>query len=226
MLGRFGRHVRQQFVGYMALFVALGGVSYAAVTLPKNSVVSKTIKNGQVKAADLRANAVSTKKVKDGSLLSVDFAPGQLVAGAPGPAGPAGPQGPKGDTGTQGATGEPGPFPGTLPAGKTLRGTYAIGGASGQSFAFDNISFGFTFASAPNARFVLVGAAPPAECPGTSANPEAAPGHICVYERYQSNRGALSRDDAGPNKQGTALYATPAGAGTYYTVGVWAATSP
>jgi hypothetical protein len=40
MVGRFGRHVRQQLVGYVALFVALGGVSYAAVSLPRNSVGS------------------------------------------------------------------------------------------------------------------------------------------------------------------------------------------
>jgi hypothetical protein len=43
MVGKFGRHVRQQFIGYIALFIALGGVSYAAVALPKNSVSSKQI---------------------------------------------------------------------------------------------------------------------------------------------------------------------------------------
>jgi hypothetical protein len=74
-------------VSSLALFLALGGVSYAAATLPKNSVGSKQIKS----------NAVTSSKVKNGSLLGKDFKAGQLPKGATGPQGP---QGPKGDTGT------------------------------------------------------------------------------------------------------------------------------
>ena len=92
MLGTFGRHVRQQYAGFLALFVALGGVSYAAITLPINSVGSKQIKRGAVKNSDLGKSAVTSVKVKNGSLLSTDFKPGQLVAGAPGSAGPQGPR--------------------------------------------------------------------------------------------------------------------------------------
>lgn len=106
---RFGRHLRQQFVGYMALFVALGGVSYAAITFPINSVGSKQIKRGAVKNSDLGKSAVTTGKVKDGSLLSIDFKPGQLPAGAPGATGPQGPKGDKGEPGTNGTNGAPGP---------------------------------------------------------------------------------------------------------------------
>jgi hypothetical protein len=108
MLGTVGRHVRRQFVGYLALFIALGGVSYAAVTLPRNSVGSSQIKNRQVKNADLGGNAVTSGKVKNGSLLSIDFKPGQLVAGAPGATGATGAQGPKGDTGLTGPKGDTG----------------------------------------------------------------------------------------------------------------------
>jgi len=96
----------------IAVFIALGGSSYAAVTLSKNSVRSKHIKNGQVKRADLGGSAVDSAKVKDGTLLTQDFKPGQLVAGAPGPAGAQGAKGdtgPKGDTGTKGDTGNTGP---------------------------------------------------------------------------------------------------------------------
>lgn len=81
-------------IACIALFVALGGTSVAAVTLAKNSVLSKHIKNGQVKTADLGASAVNSSKVGDGSLLAQDFAAGQLPSGAQGA------QGPKGDTGT------------------------------------------------------------------------------------------------------------------------------
>ena len=83
-------------VAYLALFVALSGTSYAAVTLSKNSVRSSHIKNGQVKRADLADRAVNAAKVADGSLLAKDFKTGQLPSGPPGPQGA---QGPKGDPG-------------------------------------------------------------------------------------------------------------------------------
>ena len=55
-------------VASLALFVALGGSSYAALKLPKNSV--------------------TTREVKNGSLLGKDFKPGQLRAGPAGATGP------------------------------------------------------------------------------------------------------------------------------------------
>ena len=63
-------------VSTMALCIALGGVSYAAVKLPKNSVVSATIKNGQVKNADLGKNAVTSAKIKDGTVANADLGSG------------------------------------------------------------------------------------------------------------------------------------------------------
>src|SRR3954470_11818274 len=74
-------------VALLALFISLGGSSVAAVQLARNSVLSKHIKDGQVKRQDLALNAVGTAQVADGSLQSSDFRPGQL------------PQGPKGDPG-------------------------------------------------------------------------------------------------------------------------------
>lgn len=109
-------------VATIALFVALGGSSYAAVTLSKNSVTSKSIKNGQVKTADLAKNAVTSAKVKDFSLLSRDFRPGVLRAGSPGATGPPGPKGNTGATGLRGPKGDTGPSTG--PASGDLTGTY------------------------------------------------------------------------------------------------------
>lgn len=40
-------------ISLIALFVALGGTSYAAMTLPKNSVGTKQLKNGAVTAAKI-----------------------------------------------------------------------------------------------------------------------------------------------------------------------------
>jgi hypothetical protein len=83
-------------VAVTALVVSLGGNSYAAVKLAKNSVTSKTIRDGQVMRGDLAQNAVASAQVADGSLLAADFRAGQL---------PAGPQGVKGDKGDKGDPG-------------------------------------------------------------------------------------------------------------------------
>jgi hypothetical protein len=59
-------------VSIIALVVALGGASYAAIQIPKNSVGTKQLKN----------RAVNTNKVKDGSLLLKDFKSGQVKPNA------------------------------------------------------------------------------------------------------------------------------------------------
>ena len=87
------RHLTPSLViSVMALFVALGGVSYAAIKIPKNSVGN----------TQLRKDAVTSTKVKDRSLLAKDFKAGQLPAGAKGADGAAGAVG---ETGAVGATG-------------------------------------------------------------------------------------------------------------------------
>jgi hypothetical protein len=95
-------------VATIALVLSIGGVSYAATSLPRDSVTSK--------------------QVKDRSLLAKDFAAGQLPAGANGATGPAGTPGPTGDPGTAGGPGPAGPAgpAGELtgPAGGDLTGTY------------------------------------------------------------------------------------------------------
>jgi hypothetical protein len=75
-------------IASLALLVALGGTSFAAVTavLPRNSVGTPQLKNGAVTAA----------KVKAGTLLASNFKAGQLTAGPAGAAGPTGPAGPAG----------------------------------------------------------------------------------------------------------------------------------
>ena len=92
----------------LAVFIALGGSSYAAVKLRANSVGSREIRNGQVKKQDLAANSVDGSKVVDGSLGLTDFTPGQLPSGARGPQGDPGPQGEQGLQGLQGERGAQG----------------------------------------------------------------------------------------------------------------------
>jgi len=117
MIRRAFHHVARNGVGYLALFVALSGTSYAAVQLSANSVGT----------AHLKKNAVVSAKVKNGSLKTEDLSrparralqgpqgpPGPKGArGATGPAGAAGARGPVGPQGPQGKQGEQGP-PGLL----------------------------------------------------------------------------------------------------------------
>jgi hypothetical protein len=49
------------FIACLALTVALGGVSYAAVSLPKNSVTSKQVKDHSLKKQDLASGASTIK---------------------------------------------------------------------------------------------------------------------------------------------------------------------
>ena len=81
---RRSRPTPSMIVACVALLVALGGTSYAATALPRNSVGT----------AQLRNSAVTSSKVKNLSLVRQDFKPGQLPAGPQGPTGPAGPAGP------------------------------------------------------------------------------------------------------------------------------------
>jgi hypothetical protein len=68
-------------VALLALFVALGGASYAAVNLPKNSVGAKQLKAGAVTTAKLKAGSVTAKKIGPGAVGAA-----QIGAGAVGTA--------------------------------------------------------------------------------------------------------------------------------------------
>lgn len=103
-------------VACLALLVALGGTSVAAVNqLARNSVgpaqlqfgavTSPKLRNLAVTNPKIRNNAVTSAKVRNRSLLRADFAPGQLPAGPTGPQGPAGPAGPAGAAGPAGVIG-------------------------------------------------------------------------------------------------------------------------
>jgi hypothetical protein len=68
VVARLVGHFRHNLVGYVALFVALGGSAYAISNLPANSVGSK----------QLRKNAVKASKVKDRSLRGKDLQKGAV----------------------------------------------------------------------------------------------------------------------------------------------------
>jgi hypothetical protein len=65
-------HLRNNVVGYVALFLALCGGAYAA-GLSRDSVRSKHIQDGQVKTPDLADSAVTADKVAGGAVTSAKF---------------------------------------------------------------------------------------------------------------------------------------------------------
>jgi hypothetical protein len=87
-------------IAIVALFVALGSTSVAAIALTKNSVGAKQIKKDAVRASEIKSRAVGTSEVRDGALLAQDFKAGQLPAGAKGDKGLKGDKGDTGDTGS------------------------------------------------------------------------------------------------------------------------------
>jgi hypothetical protein len=70
----------------IALFVALGGTSYAVIKLPAKSVGNR----------ELKSNAVTSAKIRPRAVARSDLAP-SARSGARGPRGPAGPAGTAGD---------------------------------------------------------------------------------------------------------------------------------
>jgi hypothetical protein len=109
-------------VATLALFVALGGSSYAALTITgrnvrNSSLTGKDVKNNSLTGSDVKR--LKSGDVSDGSLLAKDFKAGQLPAGA------------KGDKGDKGDSGAPAT---RLFAQVTSSGNLAYGsGATGAS---------------------------------------------------------------------------------------------
>jgi hypothetical protein len=71
----------------IAVFIALGGSSYAAIV-----ITGRNVKNSSLTGRDIKNSSLTTSDLKNHSLRALDFKSGQLKAG------PQGPKGDKGDT--------------------------------------------------------------------------------------------------------------------------------
>ena len=91
-------------VAYLALFAALGGSAYAAVT-----VTGKNIKDGTITGKDVKNRSLGTSKLSPRAVSS--------LTGDRGPEGPQGPQGQRGPQGPAGPIGQTGPKGDTGPGG-------------------------------------------------------------------------------------------------------------
>ena len=85
LASRLARHFRINVVAYLALFVAMSGTAYATATIGSadikaNAVLSKHIKNGQVKNPDLGTNAVTGTKIQNETITSAKIQDGTITS--------------------------------------------------------------------------------------------------------------------------------------------------
>ncbi len=117
-------------------------------------------------------------------------------------------------------------LPGDLPAGTTVRGNFYIVDTSGGGSFGGDISFGYRLPSAPFTHYIKDGDPVPAGCSGTVADPEAAPGHLCVFE-YTAVNVTADRGIIFPTRQCSGLRMEGGTAtGTSYAYGTWAVRAP
>jgi hypothetical protein len=205
----------------VAVFLALAGVAGAAsALLPKNSVRSKTIKNGQVKAVDLHKaavtgsriapNAVTGAAVKDDSLTGADIDESSLKGLSP---------------------------YATIPSGTTVTGSWNY--LSPPGTGIDLVEALPAPAPAPltdatvNFDKEAGGFAPDADpaCNGDSSTPTAPAGMVCIYIDHGSTSpkglvgNALQYLPSSPTSRYGFEIAT-AGGGNGQAGGTWAYTAP
>jgi hypothetical protein len=118
-MNRVRKHLTfANIVASLALFIALGGASYAAVKLPAHSVGTAQLQNGAVTLPKISSGARDSLRGNDG------------VQGAIGPIGLTGAKGATGETGAKGATG--------IAGGKGATGEQGDPGASEGYFDRDS----------------------------------------------------------------------------------------
>jgi hypothetical protein len=184
------------------------------------------------------ARLITSKQIKDGTIQTKDISRKARKAlkgnrGAQGPQGPQGPPGEKGDPGAPGAKGDPGSGPGTLASGQTERGEWSVADGSnpGIGLAFASISFPFPLPQPAITHFVPPGGPTTGDCPGSVADPQAAPGQFCLYEKNAANVGTLAicRADTNACSGTTSKFGVTiqVGGGTaaLYAQGTWAVTA-
>ena len=109
----------------VAVFIALGGSSYAALV-----ITGRQVRNGSLTGADVKNESLTGTDVKNHSLRVRDFRAGDL---------PRGPQGLQGVQGIQGVAGSDAQFNGAA-AGGALTGTYPNPDLAGKAVTGANVA--------------------------------------------------------------------------------------
>jgi hypothetical protein len=171
----------------IAVFIALGGASYAALKLPKSSVGTKQLKKNSVTTAKIKNEAVTAAKVKKGTLTGT-----QVDASTLGTVPSAGHAASADNASTATNANQLGGVPAsqylttssTLQSGETETGVWAANAGTG-GYGVVAINFNPKLGSPiPTSNQIYV----PEEttkphCPGFR---EADPGYLCVYASFEN----------------------------------------
>lgn len=224
-------------ISLIALFVALGGTGYAALSLPKNSVGTKQLKKNAVTGSKIKKNAVTGSKVKNHSLTGADIKLGALgtvpSASNAGHANVADSATNAGHATTADSASNATGLAGPLASGQTLIGYVDSAGhvGAGEIAPETSISFQIPLAAAPAFHIIPVGGPSTGACPGTATNPSAAPGNLCIYEATLVNTTGFSlpaglNPVTGPTRFGLPGLLGASTSGDYIARGAWAVTAP
>jgi hypothetical protein len=171
MTTAFGRFLRQNAIALLALFLVLGGTSYAAASL--------------INGRSIKPHTIPKNRLTNSAIAQ--------LRGARGPQGPQGLQGPPGPQGPQGPQGPPGTslFDSVIPSGTTVHGAWGIGeqqvGTGGSGSLYQQVSLPIPAPQRLTFDIVNFAAGTPgaedgdASCTGSVGNPTAPPGKVCLY---------------------------------------------
>lgn len=220
-------YVGRNHIALLALFIALGGTSYAALSLPANSVGTRQIKKHAVTASKLEPGLAGLLRGPRGK------------TGAKGAAGPAGANGKDGANGTNGANGTDGAngrdgvngkdfsVSSVLPSGQTETGDWALSASTGQiGVAVVNFLPKLP-ARIDFSHVVYLDNVTDANCPAFG---QAKPGYLCFYARDRGNFSNPQFQDGtganGASVDAVVLTMTATGPPSLRTIGTWAVTAP
>jgi hypothetical protein len=230
-------------VALVALFVALGGTSYAAVALKKNSVTTKHVRDGTLKRADFARGQLPGAGAagRDGS-AGRDGAPGPAGHdGATGPSGPAGPQGDRGPAGERGPQGVS-ILEHEVPSGVTITGAFGgvrVGAENNPSRLWAE-TVSLPIPAANDLTNDKLGFPPDYTqtgtkrdwCTGNPDNPTAPPGRVCVYpiqsdKVFNVNPLQMTNSESGGGlRRGFTIWMQNTASGSFTLTGTWAYTAP
>jgi hypothetical protein len=80
MLTRVLRYLRSQVLGLVAIFIALGGTGYAAISIPQHSIGQRALKSASVGSAQLRKHSVTRAKLAKSSVGTAQLRKGSVTA--------------------------------------------------------------------------------------------------------------------------------------------------
>ena len=223
MRSRIGWPSPATVMSAIALFVSLGGVSYAVA---KNSIGSPQIKNGSVKSADIKNSGVVTKDIKNATILGKDIKNGSISSTDIKKSG-------------KGAfKGEPGRSAlAPLKRGERIYGTYALMGQGPDLWT--GVTFPIPAPAPVDSAHVVIANNDTVSgdgCTGTKVNPVSAPGFVCMYPHFSVNTTAgygwgtfCACGNAAATGDGSRFgfqVQARGGSGLVTTVGTWAYTAP